>query len=159
MSGDLGLAVLIMIVGLVGAILPLLPGPPIVWLGAFYYAYQTNWSEIGIPMLVVLAILGIIGGTADLWLGYLGASKGGASGWATLASLVGGLVGFFVFSVIGMIIGSIAAIVVVEYLRHRDWQRVLRAGTGYVVGWLLASVVEVGICILMIALFFVARAV
>ena len=159
MGGDLGLAVLIMIVGIVGSFLPLLPGPPIVWLGAFYYAYQTSFSEVGIAMLVLLAILGIVGGTADLWLGYLGASKGGASGWATLASLVGGIVGFFVLSVPGMLIGSIAAIVLVEWLRHRDWQRVLRAGTGYLVGWLLATVVEVGICVLMIALFFVARAV
>ncbi len=159
MSGDLSLAVLIMGIGLVGAVLPLIPGPPIVWLGAFYYAWRTNFDEVGILMLVLLALLGIVGGTADWWLGYLGASKGGASGWATLASFVGGIVGFLVFNVIGMVLGSILAIVLVEYMRHRDWQRVMRAGSGYLVGWLLASIVEIGICVLMIALFFVARAV
>jgi uncharacterized protein YqgC (DUF456 family) len=157
MTGDLGLAVLIMLVGVVGSILPLIPGPPIVWLGAFYYAWRTNFDEVGIAMLVLLAVLGIIGGTADWWLGYLGATKGGASGWATLASFVGGIVGFIVLNVPGMLLGSVGAIVLVEWLRHRDWRRVLRAGSGYLVGWLLATVVEIGVCAMMIALFFVSR--
>ena len=148
--------VIIMAVGLLGAVLPLVPGPPIVWLGALYYAWRTGWTEVGWPILIVLLLLAIVGSTADLWMGYLGASKGGASIWSTLASLVGGLVGLIVFSVPGAIIGSIGAIAVVEYLRHRDWRKVMRASGGFVVGWLLATVVELGLCLLMIGLFVVA---
>ncbi|HEX6291841.1 MAG TPA: DUF456 domain-containing protein [Herpetosiphonaceae bacterium] len=147
---------IIMAVGLLGAILPLVPGPPIVWLGALYYAWQTGWTEIGWPSLIVLLLLAIVGSTADLWMGYLGASKGGASIWGTLASIVGGLVGLIVFSVPGAIIGSVAAIALVEFLRHRDWRKVMRASGGFVVGWLLATVVEVGICLLMIGWFVAA---
>ena len=147
---------IIMAVGLLGAVLPLIPGPPIVWLGALYYAWRTGWTEVGWPSLLLLFVLAIIGGTADLWMGYLGASKGGASGWATFASVFGGFVGLVVFSVPGAIIGSIGAIVLVEFLRHRDWRKVLRAGSGYMVGWLLATVVEVLICLMMIGLFVAA---
>lgn len=149
-------AVIIMGVGLLGALLPLVPGPPLVWLGALYYAWRTGWAEVGWPSLTVLLILAVIGGTADLWMGYLGASKGGASGWATLASIAGGIVGFLLLSVPGALIGSIAAIVLVEFTRHRDWRKVLRASGGYLVGSLLATVVQVIICVVMIGIFVVA---
>lgn len=147
---------IIMGVGLLGALLPLVPGPPLVWLGALYYAWRTGWMEVGWPSLTLLLILGVIGGTADWWMAYLGASKGGASGWATLASIVGGIVGFVLLSVPGALIGSIAAIGVVEFGRHRDWRKVLRAGGGYLIGSLLATVVEVIICLLMIGIFVAA---
>lgn len=155
-SETLILTTLLMGVGLLGSILPLVPGPPLIWLGALYYAWNTGWTTVGWPSLLVLLVLAIVGGTADLWVGYLGASKGGASGWATLASIVGGLVGLIVFSIPGAIIGSVGAIVLVEYLRHRDWRRVLRAGGGYLIGSLLSSVVEVVIALVMIGIFVAA---
>lgn len=156
MDGPLGFALLIMLIGLIGAIAPLVPGPPFVWLGAFYYAWQTDYRSVGVFTLVVLAVLAVIGGTADLWLSYAGARRAGASGWATLASMVGGIVGFVLFTLPGMIIGSLAGVILVEYMRHRDWRRVLRASGGYLAGWLLSTVIEVGICIVMIAIFLVA---
>ena len=152
-SGYLALALLMMGVGLIGSFAPLVPGPPFVWLGAFYYAWRTGYEEVGIITLVVLAILAIAGGTSDWWLSYLGARRGGASGWATLASFIGGIVGFVLFTIPGMLIGSLASVALVEYLRHRDWRRVMRASGGYLAGWLLSTVVEVGVCIVMIAIF------
>ncbi len=149
-------AAIIMGVGVLGALLPLVPGPPLVWLGALYYAWRTGWVEVGWPSLTLLLILAVVGGTADLWMGYLGASKGGASGWATLASIVGGIVGFLLLSVPGALIGSIAAIVLVEFTRHRDWRKVLRASGGYLVGSLLATVVQVVISVVMIGVFVAA---
>ena len=157
MDGHLVLCTtLIMIAGLIGSIAPLVPGPPFVWLGAFYYAWQTDYQTVGVLTLIVLAVLAIVGGTADLWLSYAGARRAGASGWATLASMIGGLVGFIVFTLPGMIIGSLAGVILVEYLRHRDWRRVLRASGGYLAGWLLSTVIEVGVCIAMIGIFLLA---
>ncbi len=156
MSAELGLALLIMGVGLIGAIAPVIPGPPIVWLGALFYAYQTGWQQIGAPTLTLLGILAVAGGTSDWWLGYLGARRGGASIWGTLASFAGGIAGFFVLNVVGMIVGSLAGVIAVEYFRHRDWQRVWRASRGYLAGWLLSMVVEVVVCLVMIGLFLLA---
>ena len=153
---DFNIALLIMLIGVVGAVAPLVPGPPIVWLGALYYAWRTQFEQVGAPSLALLGALAVIGGTSDWWLGYLGARRGGASGWATLASFVGGIIGLLIFSLPGMIVGSLAGVVAVEYSRHGDWSRVWRAGGGYVVGWLLSTVVEVAVCLLMIGLFLVA---
>jgi uncharacterized protein len=156
MSPTMTTTIIIMLIGLLGAVLPLVPGPPIVWLGALYYAWQTGWAELSWPGLTLLLLLAVVGSTADLWMGYLGASKGGASIWATLASIVGGAVGLFVFSVPGAIIGAVGAIALVEYGRHRDWRKVMQASGGFVVGWLLATVVQIAICLLMIGLFVAA---
>ena len=147
---------IIMGIGLLGCVVPLLPGPPIVWLGALYYAWSTDWAEVGWPMLTLLLVLTLIGSTANYWMSYLGARKSGASGWASVASLVGGVIGMIVLSLPGAIIGAIAGIALVEFRRHRDWHAVLRASGGYVVGYLLSMVVEVVICLLMIGLFVAA---
>jgi len=147
------LALAMMAVGLVGAVAPMIPGPPFVWLGAFYYAWRTGYDEVGVFTLVLLGALAIAGGTSDWWLSYLGARRAGASGWATLASFVGGIIGLLLLSLPGMLIGSLAAVVLVEYSRHRDWRRVLRASGGYLAGWLLSTVVEVAVCVIMIGIF------
>ena len=147
---------IIMGIGLLGCVVPLLPGPPIVWLGALYYAWRTEWTQVGWPMLTLLLVLTLIGSTANYWMSYLGARKSGASPWASLASLVGGVIGMIVFSLPGAIIGAIGGIALVEFRRHRDWKAVLRASGGYVVGYLLSMVVEVVICLIMIGLFVAA---
>ncbi len=156
MDGHLGFALLIMLVGLIGAVAPLVPGPPFVWLGAFYYAWQTDYQSVGVLILLLLGVFAVVGGTADWWLSYLGARRAGASGWATLASMIGGIVGLVLFTLPGMLIGSLAGVVLVEYLRHRDWRRVVRASGGYLAGWLLSTVVEVAVCIVMIGIFLLA---
>jgi uncharacterized protein YqgC (DUF456 family) len=147
---------IIMGVGLLGAVVPVLPGPPLVWLGAMYYSYRTDWTEVSWLTLAVLFLLAVIGSTADVWMSALGAKKTGASGWATLASMVGGFIGLLVFSLPGLFIGSIAAIALVEYSRHKDWNKVLHASKGYLAGYLLSIVVQIFTCLLMIGLFVAA---
>jgi hypothetical protein len=146
-----------MFIGLLGVVLPLFPGLPIIWLGALYYGFRTDWVEVGWPSLTLLLVLAIIGSTADIWVSSLGARRGGASGWATLASFVGGILGFLVtFGPIGLIVGSIGGIALVEYLRYRNWQNVLQAARGYLVGWVVSLLVQGSIAVLMIVIFLIA---
>ena len=147
---------IIMLVGLIGCVAPLLPGPPIVWLGALYYGWKTDFAEFGWPTLLIMLILTIIGSTAEYWLAYLGSRKSGASPWASVAAVLGGIVGLLVLSLPGLIIGSLAAIAAVEYRRHQDWNKVLKSGAGYLAGYLLSMVVEIIICLIIIGIFVAA---
>jgi uncharacterized protein YqgC (DUF456 family) len=148
---------IILIAGLVGCLMPVLPGPPLVWLGILYYAWRTNWEQVSIPTLVLLLVLAMAASTSNLWLGALGAKKTGASGWATLASFGGGVIGMiFMGGLPGLLIGSVGAIAAVEYYRHRDWNLVLKAGSGYLAGYLLSMLVEFGASLLMIGIFLAA---
>ena len=153
MDQTLLLSLGIMLAGLVGCVVPVLPGPPLVWLGALFYAWQTNFRPVGSGMLAILLVLALIGATADLWMSFWGAKKGGASLWSQLAALVGGLIGLFTLGVPGLLIGAVGAIVAVEWFRLRDWNAVMRAGGGYLAGYLLSVVVEIAISVLMIAAF------
>ena len=145
-----------MVAGLVGCVMPILPGPPLAWLGALYYGWQTGWAKISPLILALMLVIALVGATADWWMGFLGAKKGGASPLSQVAALFGGLIGLIAFSLPGMLIGSVAAIVAVEWHRLREWKGVLRAGGGYLVGYLLAMVVEV-VCTLFIIGIFAAR--
>ncbi len=147
---------IIMLAGVLGCIVPALPGPPLVFIGALFYAYQSDWAQVSWPSLSVLFLLMLVGSTSNVWLGYFGARKGGASIWASVAAFFGGLLGLMILHLPGLFIGSIGAIVAVEYSQHKDWKKVLRAGTGYLAGYLLSMVVELLVCLLMIAIFLLA---
>ena len=147
---------IIMLAGIIGCIIPALPGPPLVFIGALYYAYRTEWTLVSWPSLFLLGVLMLVGSTSNIWLSYFGARKGGASIWASVAAFFGGLIGMMVFSLPGLFIGAIGAIAAVEYSRHKDWSKVLRAGTGYLAGYLLSMVVELLVCLAMIAVFLIA---
>lgn len=86
MNETLLLSLGIMAVGLIGCVVPVLPGPPLVWLGALFYGWKTDWAQITPLFLGFLLILALVGATADLWMGFLGAKKGGASLGAQLAA-------------------------------------------------------------------------
>ena len=155
---NLIIAIIFMIAGVIGCFVPVLPGPSLAWLGALYYGWQTDWATISPLILGLLLVIALVGATADWWMSALGAKKGGASAWSQVAAMFGGIVGFFVFSLPGMIIGSVAAIVAVEWHRLREWKGVLRAGGGYLVGFLLAMIVEFVCTLLIIGIFAVRLA-
>jgi uncharacterized protein YqgC (DUF456 family) len=147
---------IIMAAGLIGCVIPALPGPPLVFLGAIYYAWQTGWKDVSWPSLSLLFVLMLIGATSNLWLPFLGTRKSGASIWTSVAAFVGGLIGLVVLNLPGLFIGALGAIAILEYSRHKDWRKVLSAGKGYLAGYLLSIVVELAICIVMIGVFLLA---
>jgi uncharacterized protein len=156
MNGIFFTALLIMIVGMVGCVVPAIPGLPIIWLGALFYAWQTSFQIVGWPTLALLFVLMVVGATSGIWMSALGAKRGGASIWSSALGLLLGVVGLVVLNLPGMILGSLLGVMLGEWLRHRDWRRMLSASRGYLVSWALSAVVESAIGVLMIALF-VAR--
>ena len=147
---------IIMLAGVLGCIIPALPGPLLVFIGALFYAYRTEWTQVSWPPLLILFLLMVVGSTSNIWLSYFGARKSGASVWASVAAFFGGLIGLMILSLPGLFIGAIGAIALVEYSRHKDWGKVLKASGGYVAGYLLSMVVELLICLAMIAVFLLA---
>jgi hypothetical protein len=69
-------ALVLMFIGLVGVILPLVPGIVLVYLAALLYAVIEGFAKIGPITLAVLTVLAVVGVTADLWVSSLGAKVG-----------------------------------------------------------------------------------
>jgi len=149
----LTVALVAMFIGLLGVLLPLVPGVALIWLTALIYAIAEGFKNIDPITMVVLSVIAIPGITADIWVSSLGAKAGGASRWSIVASLVGGVVGFLISTLPGALIGALAGLMAVELFRAKDWRQALKASGGWIAGWLLAAVVQIVIGAIMIAIF------
>jgi uncharacterized protein YqgC (DUF456 family) len=139
--------------GVIGAMLPVLPGPMLIWLGALLWAWADHFQRVGWPTLTILALLGIVGGGAEYWMSALGARKGGASWQGLLAGIILGLVGFVVFSLLGAIVGVLLGILAVETWRAGGLKPALKSSGGFLIGYVLSSAVQVSLSLIMVAVF------
>ena len=147
------LALLVMSVGLIGTVVPVIPGTILIFLAALVYALVEGFQAVGWPTLLVLGLLALVATTADLWVSSIGAKLGGASGWSVLVGLLGGLAGFVVFSLPGAILGAVLGVLLVELIRLGDLRQALKAGSGWAIGWALATVLQLGLGLVMVAIF------
>lgn len=152
---------LLMVLGLIGAVLPIVPGPLLIWLGALLWAWADGFQALGWPTLLALGVLTLLAWGSDLVLTTVTSRRAGA-GWkavggAILGGLAGGLLLGGLIPIIGTILatiaGAITGIVAIQYLETRNWSRAMQASRGYIIGFLISSAVEILLALLMIALF------
>jgi len=146
-------ASIVVLVGLIGTVVPGIPGTILIFLGALLYALMEGFEAVGWPTLAVLGLLTLVATTADIWATSVGARLGGASGWSVVGGMVGGFVGLLVFTLPGAILGALFGVLAVEILRVKDWRKALKAGGGWAVGWILATMLQVTIGLVMAAIF------
>lgn len=150
----------LIVIGLVGAVLPLLPGPFVIWLGVFVWAWGDGFARIGWPTLLFLGLLTLGAWLADILLSLISSRKAGA-GWRSIgASILTGiagavLLGFIpiVGSIVGAIGGAIAGLWYMEYREKGDSAAATQAVRGYIGGVLLSMGVELLTAFVMIVIF------
>lgn len=144
-SINTGIVILAFVVGLLGAILPVIPGLTVIWLGALYYAAIIVGFDTFSPWIfVLLTIVGLVAGTSNIWLAALGAKTTGAS-WRTLiVGFIGAILGTFFLPIplVGTIVGYAAGLVLSEYVRLGELRPALKSAFGGVVGWGVSTAFE-----------------
>src|SRR4030042_441302 len=136
---------ILMLLGLAGSILPMLPGPPLSFIGLFLLALLTHFSPPLTPTLVIiLAIVTILVIVMDYIIPLLGAKRYGASKWGIWGSVLGMVIGIF-WSPFAMLVGAIIGAVVAEWLVGKKKREALRAGWGGVMGTLFATILRLGV--------------
>lgn len=146
------LAILLVVVGLVGTVLPVLPGALLVFGGLFLAAWADGFARVGAVGLSIIGVLAAVSWAADFFSTLLGAKRVGASPQALVGATVGGLAGIFL-GIPGMILGPFIGAVAGELLAHGRLWRAGKVGIGTWVGLLVAAVLKVVIAFLMIATF------
>ena len=143
---SIGLVVgaILILLGLIGSVLPILPGPPLSFIGIFLFALTRNFSPPLTPTLIIIMLAITIAVTVvDYILPLIGAKKYGASKWGIYGSILGMIIGAF-FSPLGMLLGAFIGAVLVEWTVSRKETQALRAGWGIFIGSLLGTILKLG---------------
>jgi len=150
------LAGLLVAVGLVGTVLPAIPGVPLIFLGLFVAAWAEGFQHVGMGTITVLGVMALIAYGVDLAAGALGAKKFGASRLAVVGAMVGAVVGLFM-GIPGVLVGPFVGAAAGEFVARRDLLQAGRAGFGTWLGLVVGAAVKIAISFSMVAVFLAAR--
>lgn len=146
------IALLLVLVGLAGTILPALPGLPFVFGGLWLGAWIDGYAQVSGWLIVVLGILTAVAMGIDFMAGVLGAKKVGASKEAIIGASIGAIVGIF-FGFIGIFVGPFIGAFAGEYLARGRLGDAGKVGLGTWLGIVVGAAVKIGTAFLMLALF------
>lgn len=145
------LGVLLFLVGFVGLALPMIPGSPVMFLGAVVLAWAGDFERIGLPGLILLGLVALVTLLVDWFAEVLGARGFGASYWGMAGAILGLLAGL-PFGLPGIVLGPIVGSVVLELIQDSDVRRAGRAGLGALVGFLLGTAIKYALGLMMAGL-------
>ena len=144
----LSLAVLVMLAGLIGSLVPGFPGTPVVLAAAIVHRLCFGPDSASNLVLIVLVVLTADSVAFDFLAGMLGANKFGATWRGMLGAMLGGLVGLL-FGLPGIILGPFVGATLLELFGDRELKAALKAGLGATLGLFAGIVGKFSIAVVM----------
>lgn len=139
-----------MAVGVVGTVVPLLPGIPIVWAAAFVYGLAGGFGLVGWAAFAAITVLAVAGTIAGYALPHRRVSRSGAPTSAKVAGLIVGIIGFFVVPIVGFVAGAVLGVYAAERVRTKDHARAWRSTKDLIVGFGLGALAQLVAAIAMV---------
>lgn len=146
------IAVLLILLGLAGTLVPGVPGVLAVFGGMLLAASIDGFRRIGWPTLVILGLLAVAALIADVVGGLIGAKRVGASRLALLGAAAGPLAGLF-FGLAGALLGPFLGAAAGELVSKGRLLRAARVGLGTWIGLAISAVARVLIVLVMLVVF------
>jgi uncharacterized protein YqgC (DUF456 family) len=146
----------LIVIGTLGLVLPVLPGSPLIFLGALLAAWAEDFQYIGTRSLIALGVLAALAIAVDLIASAFGVKRFGASARAVTGATLGTLVGIF-FGIPGVLVGPFVGAVIGELSVRRDLAAASRAGVGAALGLALGAAAKLAIAFAMIGVIVFAR--
>jgi len=149
------IAVLMIIAGVVGTVVPMLPGPLLVFAGLVLGAWIGGFAQVSVATVVVLGVLTVASWVIDYLSGVMGAQKVGATRQAIVGAAIGTVLGIFT-GLWGLLFMPLAGAAIGEYLAIRDHVRATHVGIATWIGMMIGAVLKIAITFLMIGVFVAA---
>ncbi|MGI9607647.1 MAG: DUF456 family protein [Acidimicrobiales bacterium] len=140
----------VMLAGLLGVFVPVLPGLFVTWAAAIAYGLLVGFGGVGVATVAVISILFASSVAVGVLLPKRAVDSAGASRRSQLAGVVGALIGFFTIPFVGGFVGAIAAVLISEYVEQESWARAWESTVALVKGFGLSALVQFGIGTLMV---------
>jgi hypothetical protein len=147
--------VVLMVVGLAGIVLPVLPGTVLIFAAILLGAWIDDFAKISTWTVAVAALLTVISLVCDYVAAALGAKRVGASRQAVIGAVLGTLLGIFT-GLWGLIFMPLVGAAIGEYMVLRDLQRAGQVGIATWVGLLLGTAVKIALAFTMLGMFIAA---
>lgn len=144
--------VAVMVVGIIGAIVPGIPGISLILAAVVIWGFVKGFAAVSVALPVAIAVF-VVSLGVDFLATYWGAKKAGASNWGQVGAIVGFIFGFLGFLptipiggpigvIIGILLGPLLGAIIGEFLYRRDLTIAVKAGMGIVVGSVLGNLLQ-----------------
>lgn len=140
-----------MLFGLAGVIVPVLPDLALIWIAALGYGLTAGWGARGLWLFAAISLFAAAGLLSEVILGGTGARRAGSSFLGILAGFALGVVGLLTAGPLGGVVGLLAGVFLVEYMRVKDAEQALKATLGMGIGLGASLMVKLLLGVLMIA--------
>lgn len=145
----MALVAIAMAVGIVGTVVPLLPGLLLVWGAALGYGFYDGFDGVAIAAFTLITLFGAAGMLAGWLVPQRAAGKAGATRRSMLVAAVGAVIGFFAIPVVGVMVGGLVGLYLSELQRTDDSTVAWRSTRATVVGFGLAALAQFLLALLM----------
>ncbi|KKB59380.1 DUF456 domain-containing protein [Parabacteroides gordonii] len=139
------LAGLCLLLGFAGCFLPVLPGPPMAYVGLLLLQ-ATERFQFTVGQLVTWGILVVVAQVLDYVTPILGTKYSGGSRWGNWGCVIGTVAGIFLFAPWGILLGPFIGALIGELLGGKAFGEAMKAGVGAFIGFLVSVVLKVGLC-------------
>ncbi len=141
------------LLGIIGTIIPVLPGSFLVLLGTIFY----GWLVAPLPwyFYLIQGILVVLSLLIDYLMGIWGVKRFGGSRYAVWGSIIGLILGVIIFNLPGILLGPFLGAAIGDFISNQDYKAALKCGWGAVVGNLGSVLVKLGFIVTMLLIFLV----
>ncbi|HET7662163.1 MAG TPA: DUF456 domain-containing protein [Rhodanobacteraceae bacterium] len=146
------IAGILIVAGLIGAILPNLPGIPVMFAGMLLAAWIGDFDKIPVWVIVLLGVLAAFSIVFDFLAGTLGAKKFGASAAAVWGAFIGTIIGIF-FGIPGLILGPFIGAVLGQLLSGSKLPHAAKVGIGTWIGIVIGTAIKLAVAFMMLGTF------
>lgn len=145
------LAIASVSVGLLGTMIPILPGLPMIFIGSWLAAWIDDYNEISVTAVVIIGVLTVIGLAIDWVAQTMGAKKAGASKLGIIGSFIGTIVGIFT-GLWGLLFMPLIGAAIGEFIDHQDMLRSGKVGLATWIGMLVGTVIKLSLAFTMVGI-------
>lgn len=145
----------LIVLGLAGTVLPVLPGTVLVFGGIVLGAWIDDFTRVSGGTVLFIGALGLLAWAADYVAGLMGAQRAGASKLALIGAAIGTVVGLFM-GLVGVLFMPLVGAAVGEYLAQKDQKRAAQVGVATWIGIMVGLLAKVVLAFVMVGIFVAA---
>lgn len=157
MDWQIIVAILLVVIGVAGTILPMLPGVPLVFAGLLLAAWTDGFDKVSIFTIVIIGVIATMAWAVDFFASIVTAKKVGASKYALWGAGIGAIIGI-AGGIVGLIVGPAIGAIIGEQIAHKNTgkeaaSKATTVGIAAGLGFVLALAVKIVLVLIMLAVF------